>query len=112
MFHIVISNYIRPHAELDATMPAHQAFLDECYRSGVFLLSGPRVPRGGGIILAQTPTRDALIDVLERDPFRACGLIDYEVLAWNMNRRAAVLPEALFPGSKAVDPISGEVASS
>jgi uncharacterized protein YciI len=103
MFHIIVSRYIKPPADLDAAMPEHQAYLDQCYRDGVFLLSGPRLPRNGGIILAQTPTREALIDVLERDPFRVRGLIEYDVMAWNLNRRAAALPEVTFPGSKAID---------
>ena len=81
-------------------MAEHQAFLERYYRQGVFILSGPKLPRDGGIILAQTETREDLIAVLEQDPFRVRGLIDYELTRWNLNRRAATLPEALFPDSK------------
>lgn len=100
MFYLVISRYLQPAAALDAAMADHQLFLDACYRQGVFILSGPKLPRDGGIILAVTATREELIAVLEQDPFRARGLIDYDVLQWNLNRRAATLPETVFPDSR------------
>ncbi len=104
MYYLVISRYLKGPADIDSLMVEHQAFLDVQYRRGCFLLSGPRTPRDGGVILAQTHTREELLEVLELDPFRIHGLIDYDVLNWNLNRRSASLPEALFPGSKAVQP--------
>ena len=104
MFHLVISRYLATPAALDAVMPDHQTFLDTCYRQGAFILSGPKSPRDGGIILAHTASREELVTILERDPFRTHGLIEYEIFGWNLNRRALALPEASFPGSKTVHP--------
>jgi len=104
MLHLVISRYLKSPSELDAVMAEHQYFLETYYRKDVFLLSGPKSPRDGGIILAQAATRDELVDIMERDPLRVHGLIDYEVIGWNLNRRALALPEALFPGSKTASP--------
>ena len=39
-------------AEIDARMAAHVIFLKKYYASGNFLVSGRKVPRDGGIILA------------------------------------------------------------
>jgi uncharacterized protein YciI len=39
-------------AEIDAHMGAHVDFLKKYYASGHFLLSGRKIPRNGGIILA------------------------------------------------------------
>ena len=38
--------------EIDAHMAAHVAFLKKYYASGHFLVSGRKIPRDGGIILA------------------------------------------------------------
>ncbi|CAD6557816.1 YciI family protein [Paraburkholderia sabiae] len=105
VFHIVITRYLRPFPEMDAAMQDHQAYLDACYRRGVFVLSGPRHPRDGGIILARTDTREDLLEILQEDPFSARGLIEYDVIGWDLNRRASALPEALFPGSRTALPL-------
>jgi len=43
--------------EIDAHMKAHVAFLDKYYAAGNFLVSGRKVPREGGIILAVGKSR-------------------------------------------------------
>ena len=40
-------------AEIDARMAAHVVFLKKYYASGNFLVSGRKIPRDGGIILAE-----------------------------------------------------------
>jgi uncharacterized protein YciI len=44
-------------AEIDAHMRAHVKFLKKYYASGNFLVSGRKVPRDGGIILAAGTSR-------------------------------------------------------
>ena len=44
--------YKAPLADIDAHMPAHVRFLKKYYASGHFLVSGRKIPREGGIILA------------------------------------------------------------
>ena len=39
-------------AEIDASMAAHVKFLKKYYAAGNFLVSGRKIPRDGGIILA------------------------------------------------------------
>jgi len=39
-------------AEIDALMRSHMAFLKKHYAAGHFLVSGRKIPRDGGIILA------------------------------------------------------------
>ena len=43
---------------IDANMRAHMAFLKQQYAAGKFLVSGRKVPRDGGIILALGKSRD------------------------------------------------------
>ena len=50
---VVVLTYIRPLEEVDAAGPAHVAWLRRGYDRGVFLVSGRRVPRTGGVIIAK-----------------------------------------------------------
>jgi uncharacterized protein YciI len=93
MFFIVISHYTRPVAQIDATLAAHVTYVEAQFRRGVFLLSGPKEPRDGSIIAAQAESAEALRAVLELDPFRQQGLIDYTITQWNLNRRASNLSD-------------------
>lgn len=72
--------YIRPLEEVDALIPAHIAFLDEHYASGTFIASGRKVPRTGGVILIAGSERRAVIDILDKDPFKKAGVAEYELL--------------------------------
>ena len=66
---VVTLTYVKPLAEIDALIPAHIAWLERQYAAGHFLASGRRVPRVGGVILAQGVSRDALEAMLAEDPF-------------------------------------------
>ncbi|MGO9378955.1 MAG: YciI family protein [Dissulfurispiraceae bacterium] len=77
---VILVNYIKPLTEIDANLEAHRRFLDEGYAAGYLLASGPRVPRTGGILLAQAPSIDELKAYLSRDPFNEAGVAQYKVL--------------------------------
>lgn len=96
MLHIVISCYIKNAPGLDASMTKHLAFLEANHRAGSFLLSGLKSTRDGAIIIAQTATRDELVAIMEQDPLRTLGLLDYEIMGFAPNRRALALTEELF----------------
>jgi len=76
---IISLSYTAPLAEVDAHLGAHREFLAAQYASGSFLMSGRKVPRDGGIIVASAPSRAALEAVLAEDPFARAGLARYEV---------------------------------
>jgi uncharacterized protein YciI len=77
---IVSISYTSPLAKIDQFVPEHLEFLDEQYRLGHFQLSGRKVPRTGGVILATVESRSKLDKILEQDPFRRESLADYEVI--------------------------------
>ena len=68
--------YKAPLAEIDAAMAAHVAFLKKHYASGHFLVSGRKIPRDGGIIIAAGSSRDEIEAIVREDPFVARGLAD------------------------------------
>ena len=65
-------------AEVDRHLEAHIAWLKAGYEEGLFLASGRKNPRTGGIILARGDR--ALIDAaIASDPFSLHAVADYEV---------------------------------
>jgi uncharacterized protein YciI len=76
-------------AEIDAHMRAHVRFLDKYYASGNFLVSGRKIPRDGGIILAVGEDRQQIEAIVKEDPFYAKGLADFRIIEFRASQRAA-----------------------
>lgn len=68
---MVTLTYLTDLARVDEALPDHLAWLDRQYADGVFLASGRRVPRTGGVILAGGVDRAELDRRLATDPFAA-----------------------------------------
>ncbi|HBR96979.1 MAG TPA: GTP cyclohydrolase [Gammaproteobacteria bacterium] len=92
---IVLLTYVAELSEVEKHLADHLAYLDRCYAQGVFIASGPKVPRTGGLILAVSPTRDALEVILADDPFIQQGIAQYEMTEF-VPRKTAPLFEVLI----------------
>lgn len=79
-------------AQIDAHMKAHMAFLKKHYASGTFLVSGRKIPREGGIILAAGATRARIEAIVGEDPFVARGLADFRIIEFRASQRADDMP--------------------
>lgn len=82
-------------AQIDAHMKAHMAFLRAHYDAGTFIMSGRKVPRDGGIILAAGTDRDHIEQIIRQDPFVAQGLADYRIIQFRASQRADDIPRRL-----------------
>jgi uncharacterized protein YciI len=80
--------YKVPVAEIDAHMAAHVRFLKKYYASGHFLVSGRKIPRDGGIILAVGKSRREVEAIVEEDPFHVHGLADFRIIEFRASQRA------------------------
>jgi uncharacterized protein YciI len=74
--------------EIDAHMAAHVRFLKKYYASGHFLVSGRKIPRDGGIILAVGKSRPQIEAIVEEDPFHQRGLADFRIIEFRASQRA------------------------
>ena len=90
---IVSLSYIAPLEEIDAQLEHHVLWLKQCYADGLFLASGRKEPRTGGIILARGE-RHVLQQRLAQDPFALAGLARYDMTEFHTSMTAAGL-EAL-----------------
>ncbi|MBX3162822.1 MAG: hypothetical protein KF773_43070 [Deltaproteobacteria bacterium] len=82
-------------AQIDAAMKPHMAYLKAHYDAGTFLVSGRKVPRDGGIILAAGDDAAAIEAIVRADPFVARGLADYRIIQFRASQRAPDLPARL-----------------
>lgn len=63
--------------EIDKYLNQHREFLDYYYAHGVFLASGPKVPREGGVIIALTDDEQQLKEILAKDPYALADVVEY-----------------------------------
>jgi uncharacterized protein YciI len=85
---VIELTYKAPLAEIDAHMAAHVIFLKKYYASGNFLVSGRKIPRDGGIILAVGKSRRQIEAIVEEDPFYDHGLADFRIIEFRASQRA------------------------
>lgn len=80
---VVILTYKVSLEKIDLFKSEHTDFLETYYAQNCFLLSGPQVPRNGGLILAQCDNKDSLQEILKQDPFAINNLATYEIIEFS-----------------------------
>jgi uncharacterized protein YciI len=90
---IIELTYKAPLTEIDAHMSAHVRFLKKHYAAGTFLISGRKIPRDGGIIVALGATRERIEAIMSEDPFCARGLADVRIIQFRASQRADDIPK-------------------
>lgn len=80
---IIILTYKVPIEQIEYYLENHVLYLKEQYKAGNFLVSGRRVPRSGGVILAKMNNKNELEDLLNQDPFKQNNLADYEIIEFS-----------------------------
>ncbi|ADM96959.1 YciI family protein [Dickeya dadantii] len=76
--YIISLTYNAPLDEVENLLERHVTWLKRGYEQGVFVASGRKNPRTGGVILAKSVGREELDDFLKQDPFQAVA--NYEVI--------------------------------
>jgi uncharacterized protein YciI len=94
MFVIELS-YKADLKQIDAHMGAHMKFVRKYYAAGNFLVSGRKIPRDGGIILAVGESREAIEAIVKEDPFYTKGLADVRVIEFRASQRADNIRERI-----------------
>jgi uncharacterized protein YciI len=76
---IIDLHYIVPLEELDKHMAAHVKYLKKYYAKNIFVASGRKVPRTGGIILALADSVEAIEKIITEDPFHKLKLAEFKI---------------------------------
>ncbi|MDQ0792718.1 YciI family protein [Streptomyces sp. B1I3] len=83
--------YTAPVERVDALLPDHVAWLDTQYEAGVFIASGRKEPRDGGVILAAGDDRARIEAVAAGDPFAVHGVCSYRITEFYATKTSQAL---------------------
>ncbi|MFD9727143.1 YciI family protein [Streptomyces sp. NPDC059072] len=84
-------SYTAPIEAVEELMDDHIAWLDGYYAAGVFLASGRKVPRDGGVILAGGVSRAEIEKIASEDPFTVSGVCAYRITEFIASKTSADL---------------------
>lgn len=95
---IIDLHYIVPLAQLDLHMTDHVKFLRKYYKMNVFVASGRKVPRTGGIILALASSKDEITKIMSEDPFYVHKLAEFGITEFLTSQYHPELKKLLMRG--------------
>ncbi len=90
---VIVLDYLSALPVVDQHLGAHRAHLAEQYAAGKFVVSGPQVPRSGGVIVARCGDRAEVDAIMQRDPFIRAGVASYRVIEFVARAACAPLVE-------------------
>lgn len=79
--------YTADLTEIDGAMKAHMRWLNAHYASGTFLVSGRKIPRDGGVIIASGKDRASIEAIAAEDPFVKQGLATVRVVEFRASQK-------------------------
>jgi uncharacterized protein YciI len=92
---VIELTYTADLTAIDAHMSAHVAFLNKHYAAGHFVVSGRKIPREGGIILAVGKDRAEIEAIVRDDPFHQHHLAEFRIIEFRASQRARDLPKRI-----------------
>ena len=76
---VIIIDYIVDLKIIDKHRQNHLKFLDKYYNLNIFIVSGARNPRDGGIIIAKAQDKNYLSSIIKEDPFYQHNLAKFSI---------------------------------
>jgi uncharacterized protein YciI len=83
--------------QVDEAMKDHMMYLQKYYNQELFLLSGRKDPRKGGIILVNGSDAKEVRKVAREDPFYKMGLSKFRLIAFNASQANKHLAKIIKP---------------
>ena len=80
MKHFIIEIiYKVPFEKISEIVPEHRTYLNEGYENGMLLMSGPKNPKTGGILIARAKDISEIENFLDKDPFHIHDVVEYRI---------------------------------
>ncbi|MDP2038582.1 MAG: YciI family protein [Ignavibacteria bacterium] len=96
MRHFVVEIiYKAPIEKIEELTPTHREFLQTGYNAGMLLVSGPKVPRTGGIVIAKASSLEELTEFFKSDPYALNDAADYRFIEFNPKSHQEILKDWL-----------------
>ena len=80
---VIETRYIVDPALAEPFKQSHVDWIRKYIAEGVFILAGPKLEAGGGVIVAHSTDADRLQAILNEDSYVSEGIVDYTVSAFN-----------------------------
>ena len=81
--YVVMLDYLKPMEDVERFTEVHRNYLTPFFEDGTFLVSGPKIPRTGGVIVVKGIGREKLMEIIENDPFHIEGIAEYKITEFN-----------------------------
>lgn len=88
---IIDIRYTTELSEIERHLAAHRDYLDHYYAQGIFLFSGRKEPRSGGIIIARAANRAEIEKIVSEDPFYQANIGEYSIMEFIPSKTAKEL---------------------
>lgn len=86
---IIELSYMKPLSEVDLHVEAHRAFIKKYTDNGVFMTSGPKIPRSGGVILSNADPIE-IEKIIKQDPFYIEKIAEFRMIEFNPSNKLIV----------------------
>ena len=87
---VVIIEYIKPLAEVDAARPPHLEWIKKYCDDGTFLFTGRQPGGAGGMVIANASSRAALDAILKEDGYIKAGVAKHNVIEFEARNGSLV----------------------
>lgn len=92
---IIELTYKVPLEEIDAHMKQHVIYLNKYYKSKNFIVSGRKIPRDGGIIIAVASSKKEIEKIIKQDPFYKNKLAEFRIIEFNASQKSDDINELI-----------------
>ena len=92
--------YVKPLSEVERLLPAHIQFFFFHYKKHLFMCSGRKTPRTGGIILCNCADMVEAKAIMEKDPFYKEGIAQYDIIEFVPSKSSEAFQVAMSEQTK------------
>jgi len=92
---IIDIHYIAPIEEVDKHIDGHVAYLNKHIGNNTFIIAGRKVPRDGGILIANAGSKEEVEKIIAEDPFYQHKVAEMTITEFLHARHDPTLDELL-----------------
>lgn len=92
---IINLTYIESLEAVEKHLQEHINFLNHYYAEGLFIASGRKNPRTGGIILMQGKNKEVVQEIIRQDPFYKNKIAQYDIIEFEASKYCPELKNIL-----------------
>ena len=96
MKHFIIDiHYTAEMSVIEEILPKHREFLQIGYDKGLLLMSGPKNPRTGGMIVCRGNSMEEIQEFFNNDPYVQNNAAEYKFVEFNPVKHQALVENSI-----------------